>query len=58
MVTTGKEDLKESSPFSIECWVCEEARKKAFRQPITHPRGGARIDVAQRNLLVPPMLAR
>jgi len=41
MVTMDKEDLKESSPFSIECWVCEEARKKAFRQSSPLPTRGA-----------------
>lgn len=30
MVTMRKEDLKESSLSSIQCWACEEIRKKGF----------------------------
>jgi hypothetical protein len=28
MITVHKQDLKESSPHSIECWACEEETKR------------------------------
>ena len=33
VITMHKEDLKESSPSSIECWACAEESKKRLPPP-------------------------